>query len=98
MAHNLIITTKASSEALKTCNFYDIRQIGLSERFLADLTKTYKKITENPEHYSFISSRKKHKLRDVKLEDFPYLVIFNIQNNDVIVHSVFNTSRKPKYK
>jgi hypothetical protein len=64
-------------------------QPGLSVRFLAELLNVYNKLAENPQHYSFISAKRKNKLRDVKITGFPYLVIFDIKEDVVTVYAVF---------
>jgi plasmid stabilization system protein ParE len=95
--YNLIITTVAEEHILSACNYYETQQIGLSARFLAELKAVYKKISANPQLYSYISSNPSDRYRDVKLHKFPVVVIYEINENDVIVVAVFNTDRKPIY-
>lgn len=97
MAYNLIITATAEDHILNACNYYETQQAGLSERFLTELHTAYKKISSNPQHYSYISPKPDDKYRDIKLYKFPFVVIYEINENDVIVIAVFNTYRKPMY-
>ena len=98
MAYNLIITPRASLDVVDACLYYESLQQGLSDRFLSELLAAYNKVRENPQHYSFISSKRKNKLRDIRVKDFPYLVVFDITDDTVTVYAVFNSHRKPKYK
>jgi len=93
MSYNLIVTTVAEQQTDDACNYYEEQQAGLAERFLSELYDTYLKIADHPEYYGIISPN--DELRDIKLHSFPYVVIYEIQSNDVIVIAVFNTYRKP---
>lgn len=93
MIFNLIVTEIAELHVVETCLYYEEQQPGLSERFLNELENAYKKIAEHPQYYSYISSKDGY--RDVCLNKFPYVVIYQIHENDVIVVDVFNTHRQP---
>ena len=97
MSNHLIITEIAEEHILEACNYYETQLPGLSERFLAELNVAYNKISSNPEYYSYISTNPDDKYRDIALYKFPFVVIFEIVNNDVIVVAVFNTHRRPIY-
>jgi plasmid stabilization system protein ParE len=93
--YNLIITAVAEKHIVSACNYYETQQSGLSERFLAELQTACKKISANPYLYSYISANPNDKFRDVKLYKFPFVVICEVSENDVIVVAVFNTDRNP---
>jgi hypothetical protein len=95
--YNLIVTTVAEEHIVSACNYHETQQAGLSERFLAELKAAYKKISADPQLYSYISSHPNDKFRDIKLYKFPFVVIYEINGNDIIVVAVFNTNRKPFY-
>jgi toxin ParE1/3/4 len=93
--YNLRITNNAELHVLEACMYYEGEQIGLSERFLSELEDAYNKIAEHPQYYSFIAQQTVY--RDICLNKFPYTIVFQIYNQDVIVIDVFNTHRKPEY-
>jgi len=95
VTYPLIVTATAEQHILETCFYYEEQQAGLAERFLSELYKAYEKISTHPEYYSFISA--KDNFRDVRLHTFPYVVIYEIKNNEVIVIAVFNTHKKPLF-
>ena len=97
MSYNLIVTAVAEDHILNACDYYETQQPGLSDRFLAELQSVYKKRSSNPQYYSYISTHPGDQYRDVSLYKFPFVVIYEISDEDVIVIAVFNTHRKPMY-
>ena len=95
MNYALIVTTRAEQHTIDACIYYEEQQPGLGERFLDELYISYKKIADHPQYYGFISSKDKY--RDIRLHTFPYIVIYEINNNEVIVIDVFNIHKKHMY-
>ncbi len=93
--YRLIITARAELHTLNACFYYEEQLLGLSQRFLEELNNVYNKISANPQHYSYIFPAEKY--RDAKLEKFPYVVVFEIYSNDVIVLAVLNTRQEIKF-
>ncbi len=96
MSYQLIIREEAHLDAKEAYNYYEEKSPGLGERFLQELIQRYKDIIEHPEYYGFIDEQKV--IRDVKLRHFPYLVVYEISDDKVIVYSVFNGSKSPNKK
>jgi hypothetical protein len=82
MPFELFISPVALSESIDAYDFYVTKSIGLGDRFLESLETTYKKISHLPKSYGFISKSKD--LRDVKIKDFPFVVIFQIINSKLL--------------
>ena len=93
MAYNVIVRDEAYSEALEAYLYYEEKQEGLGERFLAAVQILYKQLATNPDYYIILTSDKKKVLRDVKLKDFPFVIIFEIRTKDVFVYAVHNTHK-----
>lgn len=62
MAHKIVITPFAINDEYEAYEWYEKQRTGLGEELLKELGTAYKKIANNPEHYSFIDERKE--LRD----------------------------------
>ena len=92
MSYNLILTIDAQEEETEAYNYYEGIQTGLGEDLLVALEKSYNKIVENPLYYSFIVSS--NILRDVKIDRFPYLVIYLVFGNNVTVVSIRSSFRR----
>ena len=97
MGYNLEIRPKAEPDAENAIDYYFVISIDLAVRFNDELYAAYEKIGNNPQFYKYISNRRNKQIRFTKLKSFPYIVIFRVKGNTVVVMSVFNTHRKPVY-
>jgi plasmid stabilization system protein ParE len=95
MGYNLQISLRARNDVVNAIDYYDAISSELCDRFLSELSETYKKLVEHPQFHSLISSNPKDQFRDIKLKSFPYVVIYEIHETKVIVTAVMNTSQKP---
>ena len=93
MQYKLLISPTAFSETDDAFIYYENESPGLGERFLNSVDDTYTKISSNPWDYGFLNSNKD--LRDVRIKDFPFVIIFQINVETVLVLRVFNTRRNP---
>jgi plasmid stabilization system protein ParE len=93
MQYNLSLSSKAFSDINNAYLFYEDQQPGLGERFVTSVEQAYSKLAATPRHYSFLNNKKG--LRDVRIKDFPFVIIFQIVQDSVLVLRKFNTSRKP---
>jgi plasmid stabilization system protein ParE len=98
MSFRVIVTKEAHHDALEAFRYYEEKQSGLGERFLKLLESCYLSLSQHPEHYSFIDEDPLKVLRDVKLDKFPYVVVFEILEAKVVVYAVHNTYKHPANK
>ena len=96
MSYQLVVREEAHLDTVEAYNYYEEKTPGLGERFLDELIQRYAEITEHPEYYGFIDKQKT--IRDVKLRRFPYLIVYEINIDKVIVYSVFNGYKNPDSK
>lgn len=94
MIYELIITQKAVLEISKAYFYYEAEKPGLGEQFLDDLDIYFKRITASPEQFP----QKKKPYREAYIKKFPYLIVFEIRNDSIIIYSVFNTWQNPQKK
>lgn len=97
MGYNFIISMEADAETISATNYYDGISPNLGTRFLAELNAVYRKIIANPQCYKYASKTKKRDLRCVKVKNFPFLIIYYLKSDDIVIISVLNTNRKNKY-
>jgi plasmid stabilization system protein ParE len=95
MGYNLKISLRAYDDVINAIDYYDDINPDLGTRFITELYEVYEQLRNNPQFYSLISSDPADIFRDIKLQSFPYVVIFEIYEEDVVVTSVMNTNRKP---
>ena len=91
MKHELIIRDEAELDIIEAVKYYESQQIGLGKRFLSHLKTHLKRIQTYPEHFHI----KRNPYREAVLKKFPYLIIYELSENKVIVFSVFNTYQNP---
>jgi hypothetical protein len=94
MAYKIVVKQQARDDADEAYNHYEDQKIGLGDDFLDEVEKKYKKIQEKPHNYGYIDDQAI--LRDVKVDRFPYVIVFEIVDDTVFVYSVHNTNRHPK--
>jgi plasmid stabilization system protein ParE len=94
MKLKLEIKEEADEEIIDAYLYYETQQNGLGERFLMQLGKFFDEICENPKHFA----TKKKNFREAYIRKFPYIIIYEIENEKIVVFSVFNTSQNPKKK
>lgn len=95
MAYQLIIKQEAISDTSDAYFYYEAQQTGLGDRFLNMLLECYQKLEQNPQFYSFVAADKEHTMRDLKIRDFPFLIIFDVHGSEVIVYAVHNCYKRP---
>jgi hypothetical protein len=93
MRYGLLISETAFQEIDNAYDYYEKQSTGLGNRFLKSLDEAYEKLSIGPQHYGYINSRKD--IRGMKIENFPFVIIFKIIENKVHVIRVFNTNRNP---
>lgn len=94
MKYNLIVHEEAIKEAKESYQFYEQQQVGLGERFLAELENGVNLIIENPKQFKVV----KRKYRQYKIKIFPFVIVYIIKGEDIFLQCVFHTSRNPKGK
>lgn len=92
--YQLILKHRAVTMVRKAYNWYEKQKKGLGEEFLLELDVYYKKIERTPQFYGKIEKG----YRQVRLKRFPYVIVYDIIINEVVVFAVFHTSRNAKYK
>lgn len=98
MKYLLVIKDEAHNDVAQAYEYYENIQTGLGERFLNALIEKYNDMAVHPHHYSFIEEDNKQILRDVRLKAFPFLIVFEISTNEVIVYAVHHAHRHPSKK
>lgn len=72
-------------------DYYEAQRRGLGKDFVAKVRAVFQRIRANPRLHAVV-------YRDVRkalVEQFPYIVLYREVGNEVIVVSVFHTSRDP---
>lgn len=97
MAFQVIIDGGAQAEILEAYVYYEEQVAGLGDRFLDALANCYDRINANPQYFGFISSKKVKTLRDIQVNGFPYVVIYDFDGVEVTVYKVHNSHKKSQF-
>jgi len=92
--YRLIVKPRAINMAKDAYQWYEEKQPGLGELFLSELKNCYEKIETWPAAYTEV----KTSYRQIVLKTYPYVVVFKIIKEDVVIYAVFHTSRNPRKK
>ncbi len=93
MSYSLRLAIEAQYEEVGAYNYYEEIRTGLGDDLLSELEKCYIKIAEHPFYYSYLENSTI--LRHTRVDRFPYIVIYLVSGQHIIILSVRNTSRKP---
>lgn len=94
MKYNLIFRERAINEIQESFDYYENENFGLGDRFKSQLKKELDYILENPKHFKIV----RKSFRQTMMSVFPFLIIYKISEENIIIYSVFHTSRNPKEK
>ncbi|HMH23295.1 MAG TPA: type II toxin-antitoxin system RelE/ParE family toxin [Puia sp.] len=93
--HFSILSSRAQKEMAISWDWYEERQRGLGDRFLAEVLDRIKDIEKTPGRYP--SRYKSYK--ETPVPTFPFLIIYKINSKRTIrIISVFHTSQSPRKK
>jgi mRNA-degrading endonuclease RelE of RelBE toxin-antitoxin system len=95
----LCVSLAAQEEVLEAACEYELRKIGLGDKFLAAVEHGLEKVKDSPLLFpSFDFKPRGHRLRWYLLRRFPYLLIYDvISDDDCVVLAVSLKSRGPGY-
>lgn len=91
--YKLIVTSAAKDDMSNSSDWYNEQKKGLGRDFLKEVFTTIGYIEENPLHYSIRFSGKFH---FAKTNRFPFLIVYEIFENAIVINGVFHTSRNPE--
>ena len=88
----------AKREAHVAARWYERRQTGLGRRFLRVLHGTLLNIEQNPTHYPHLETVPDEvPIRRAIAKKFPYLVIYELRPDEVLILAVAHAKRRPNY-
>lgn len=94
MAFKVVVNKQARLDLLTSINWYDKQQPNLGLKFYDDYRATRYYLQSNP----YLFQRRGHKFYEAKLSIFPFLIVYEILDDIIIIHAVFNTSKNPGKK
>jgi hypothetical protein len=93
VSYSLKIQSEAILDIQDAFEWHEKQKEGLRFLLIEEIENCYTKLIEHPSYYSFLNSR----FRRIKVNRLPYFLIYEIEENIVIINSLFHAKRKPKF-
>ncbi|MBQ4822069.1 type II toxin-antitoxin system RelE/ParE family toxin [Aquimarina sp. MMG016] len=91
MIYKLILKRRAEIELEDAIEWYNSLSKGLGFRFLNSVRSEINYIQKFPKHFQI----SKNTFRQAPIQRFPFIIVYEIENNTIIVYSIFNTNQNP---
>ncbi len=89
MIYQLVIVERVYQQLNESAIWYEKQQNGLGANFLDEFQSAIKIVHSNP----FVYEKKFKQFRQAILKRFPFLIIFEIIKNEIVVHQFINVKR-----
>ena len=86
----VIVTNRADAEFMHAVRRYNKKVPGLGDRFRVTILKAFDRVAQSPD-FPLLSGE----VRRAVVQIFPFVIHFILEENQVVVLSVFHTSRNP---
>jgi len=90
---SFVLHPNAAQEIEQTTAFYNKQQAGLEKRFIEDLEDGIEKVCAHPLRYKVVEGD----VRKCRLEHFPYLLIYQVQSEQVEIIALMHLRKQPDY-
>ena len=91
MSRALVLRRIAAEEFDDSIAWYDRQRAGLGREFRATIENHLRQVTDNPERFP----RVRRNVRRAVVRRFPFVIHFLVETDQIVVLSVFHTSRDP---
>ena len=93
MSYSLELQSEAVIDIHEVFEWYQIKREGLGFDFIEEIEAGFKNICDHPQYYTSINKN----FRRYKINRFPFLIIYEIEEDSIIINSVRHSSRNPKF-
>jgi plasmid stabilization system protein ParE len=95
---NFRILPEAAAEITAAAQWYEDRKAGLAENFLTAVADAQEAIKQHPNRYPPpVRVRTKRNVRRFILSEFPYLVVYEGSESEILIVAVPHAQRRPGY-
>jgi hypothetical protein len=94
----LRLLDEAKVELRESAQWYEQKREGLGEDFVASVESALEIIEKRPRQFTQLNvGSKDREVRRCVLKRFPYLIIFEILHDEILVVAIAHSKRKPMY-
>lgn len=94
MAYHLEIKSEAKQDIIDGFLWYEEKKTGLGERFFHEVQNYLNYISQHPNHYQ----KRRKNYREAVLKVFPFVIIYELIESNIVVYSVFPSLANPNKK
>ena len=87
----LRLTASAKADVSSAYGWYEERQVGLGESFSLSVQALLSTISRRPNGFPAVDDR----FRRAVVRRFPFVIVYEFDARQVIVHALFHTSQNP---
>lgn len=91
MSHTIRFREEALSEYEDAARWYEQQTAGLGDEFVNEVEAVVARVSANPRMHAKIYQD----VRRAVVRKFPYIVLYQVEPTEVVIISVFHTSRDP---
>jgi toxin ParE1/3/4 len=92
MKYSVEYDDEVETDLQETMDWYANQKEGLNKEFVETVKSAITKLAENP----FVYRPRNQKLRFKHLDRFPYIIVFKIIRETIMVYAVIHDKRNPK--
>ncbi len=90
MSFNLVLQSEAVIDIQEAFEWYEGQKPELGLEFITEIKEGFEKICNHPLYYSAINNR----FRRLKINRFPYLIVYELDELSVLIVAIKHTSKK----
>lgn len=94
MAFQIVVKEEAKQDMNDAMQWYASKAENLDKKFLLAVEQTLSRIKQNP----FAFKKVYKKFRQTAVKKFPYIILYEPEQNTIVVYSIFNTWQHPGKK
>lgn len=94
MGFKIAVSIDAQNDIENAIDWYEFKQENLSSRFYDDFISTLDYLVQHP----YMFPLKGTAFREATFSTFPFIIIYEILDDIIIINAIFNTSKNPVKK
>lgn len=92
------VLADAEAELLSAVLFYEDRQEGLGQDFFERVSETIESIARDPRRYPLYEGKRLSRVfRRAAVNRFPYIIVYQVRDDEPLVVAVAHSSQQPGY-
>lgn len=96
MGYKIYVLPQANIDIYESVEWYEKQRTGLGYEFYDAVELMYQKIAKLPQSNGFIDEKKVY--REALMKRFPFLIIYKIEEDSIIINSVHHSKKHPNKK